>query len=170
MLGNIERSTTVRIPLRGQDGAIRAYALIDADDADDVNRWTWCLSKGRKLYYVVGSVRADGQTRGRVTRLGRYLLQAGPDDAVDHKNGDTLDHRRANLRILTPAQNAQNRRGATVRSDTGVRGVHKMASGRYQARVFHNRRQVWSATFGTLGEAAAAVSAARKIHLPYSET
>lgn len=32
---------TVRIPLRARDGSIRAYALVDAADAEWLSQWTW---------------------------------------------------------------------------------------------------------------------------------
>jgi len=52
------------------------------------------------------------RVRGPVTEtamLSRYLLNAAPDVFVDHKDNDTRNNRRYNLRIATPTQNAANR-------------------------------------------------------------
>lgn len=50
---------------------------------------------------------------------------------VDHINRNTLDNRRANLRIVTPGENAQNR-GSWGR--LGFRGVSETRQGRFMAR------------------------------------
>lgn len=57
------------------------------------------------------------------TYIHREIMQAGPEDVVDHINGDKLDMRRCNLRICTYHENSCN---ARLRSDnkTGVRGVY----------------------------------------------
>ena len=48
------------------------------------------------------------------TPLHRFVLDAGPGDLIDHKNGNGLDCRRENLREATTAQNAQNQRPRAV--------------------------------------------------------
>lgn len=59
----------------------------------------------------------------------RLILSAGEGDIVDHINGDGLDNRRSNLRIVTTQQNAFNQKhhggssrhkGVSYRSDTGT--------------------------------------------------
>lgn len=62
---------------------------------------------------------------GKRISLHRLLLELEATDSreVDHINGDPLDNRRENLRVVTKAQQNQNRK---VRSDseTGHRNVH----------------------------------------------
>lgn len=101
----------VLIPLRARDGAVRAYAIVDAGDADWVNQWRWCLNNG-----YVGR-RATRQESGSGPRRLIYLHRAlgglmhGDEVEVDHFDLDHLNNRRKNLRIVTHAQNGQNHPG-----------------------------------------------------------
>ena len=67
------------------------------------------------------------------------------------------------LRLVTPAQNSQNRRGATRASATGIRGVywHKR-NRRYRAEVKLNGKKHHVGYYDTLEEAEAAVIAKRQ--------
>ena len=81
---------------------------------------------------------------------------------IDHINGKPNDNRLCNLRPATHAQNLRNR-GATRASTTGVKGVFRLRSGRYVARIKHNYKQVHLGTFDTLGKAKAAYDAAARM-------
>ncbi len=97
------------IPLY-HNGAIVAYALVDAADAAWALQWQWHIHLGYAY-------------RGRTIRLHRALLGLVHGDGVlvDHLNRDRLDNRRANLRIASPLINAQN---VTARSGSSrYRGV-----------------------------------------------
>lgn len=53
---------------------------------------------------------------GSSTRLHRLIVsEVPPDHVVDHRNGDTMDNRRQNLRVVTPQENADNRPGTPER-------------------------------------------------------
>lgn len=54
--------------------------------------------------------------------LHRFLLDAPKGIQVDHKNGDTLDNRRENLRLATHSQNMMNRK-LQKNNTSGVCGV-----------------------------------------------
>lgn len=53
--------------------------------------------------------------------LHRAIMEPGPGQEVDHINGDRLDNRRENLRVVTHSENAANLH--TVDNKNGLRGV-----------------------------------------------
>lgn len=67
--------------------------------------------------------------------LHRLLLDAKPDQRIDHINGNRLDTRRENLRPVTARQNHQNQR-RPMHTKSGHKGVywHK-AAGKWDARI-----------------------------------
>jgi hypothetical protein len=69
----------------------------------------------------------------RITKsLGRFLLNYNGKDEVDHKDKNYLNYKRNNLRILDHSSNCHNR---SVKNSTGFRGVSKLKSGKYQAKI-----------------------------------
>lgn len=71
---------------------------------------------------------------------------------LDHVSGDRSDNRLENLRAADAIINARNRRLA--RSKSGIMGVRRARSGRWQAYI--GRPQQCLGTFDTIGEAAQA--------------
>jgi hypothetical protein len=59
-------------------------------------------------------------TNGRRVKLHRMLMGAGASELVDHRSGDRLDCRRANLRICNAKQNCRNRRVMPKRTAGGI--------------------------------------------------
>lgn len=66
----------------------------------------------------------------------RVVMNAQPGEIVDHINHDRLDNRKANLRLVTKAQNAFHQRGG-ARGASGITGVYWTA-----------RRSQWRAMLG----------------------
>ena len=98
----------------------------------DVARIDWCDWErvSRHRWYVL----CDGRpyaTRKGAKRMHREIVGAKPGEIVDHINGDTLDNRRCNLRIVTPRENGQNRR------------VHAGGTSRYRGVTLHSEGGVW---------------------------
>lgn len=93
--------------------------LVDDEDFDDLSKFSWHISNRG---YAARSIRRNGKN-GSI-RMHRYLLglESGDERYGDHINGDQLDNRRFNLRIVTPAQNMMNTR--KPRNNTsGFKGV-----------------------------------------------
>lgn len=87
-----------------------AQAIIDTEDLPRVRYVKWKLSAGG---YAINTPKHKG---GNI-HMSRLVLDT--DQMVDHINHDTLDNRKANLRVVTKSQNQMNSdyRGVTTRQD-----------------------------------------------------
>jgi hypothetical protein len=150
----------VQIPLRRRDGSIRTYAIIDAQDAA-LAGYRWSLNGGYATRHLS---RKTGAHLGVALHREICGLVRGDGLEVDHINGDRLDNRRVNLRVVTRAENGQNilPHGKTSRH----RGVC-FSNGAWRAQL-HMADRVLSATCATEEQAAATVRAWREEHFPFA--
>lgn len=82
-------------------------------------------SKSKRNYYAYVMIHS------KKVRLHRYITDCPKDMVVDHINGNTLDNRMGNLRIVTQTENLKNRMNTlsfppTSRNKFGVRGLMKL--------------------------------------------
>jgi hypothetical protein len=134
--------------------------LVDETDYPLVAHLSWHARRGRTTTYAVHSDWDGAARRNRDTYMHRLILGASPSVHVDHRNGNGLDNRRANLREATPSQNQQNKIRLS-RNTSGYRGVtlHKR-TGKWQATIGHQRRFLYLGLFATPEEAAKAYDTA----------
>ncbi len=108
------------------------FALIDFEDFELVNQYKWHFSKSSNNY---GKAIARPSRKGKAIRMHRLIMDAPDIFEVDHINGNPLDNRKSNLRLVSHAQNQKN---MSKHSDnkTGYKGVsfHKKAN-KYQVFV-----------------------------------
>ncbi len=94
--------------------------------------------------------------------LARLITGALPGMIVDHINGDTLDNRRANLRVCTMAQNVRNRKKPRTNT-SGYKGVHWMPRHKkWMAKITCAGKHIFLGLFDDPAEAHAAYCAAAK--------
>lgn len=159
----------IRLPLRARDGSVRAYALVDEQDAEQANH-RWCLI-GRHGYVSRQLPRVNGRTR-RTVYLHREILGLVAGDGLegDHKNGDPLDNRRQNLRIVTKPQNGQNRHNPRATGGTSpYRGVAWCSRlKKWVAKVTIAGRTHYLGSFDDEQEAAAAARAFRLANMSHT--
>lgn len=143
-----------QVPLAGN-----RIATIDTADRHLVEGRFWHLrGSDRRARYAVC------HSKERILQMHRLIMDASDDVIVDHINGDGLDNRRCNLRLVTQSQNQWNRRSASGSSSSYV-GVSHRGNGRWRAAITKNNKCVWLGTFGSEEEAACAYDvAARKMH------
>lgn len=93
-----------------------------------------------------------------------YMTGTWPHGEVDHINGDKVDNRFANLRVVSRSVNMQNQRRARVENKVGALGV-SVQKGRFRAQIQTPAGKVHIGMYGTQEEAHAAyVAAKRKLH------
>lgn len=161
-------SAAVRIPLHGHTGE-GLFALVDASIASKIRAYRWIGARKRTGVYAVTYVK-EGR-RFKQIYLHQLVLPNAPEH-TDHRNGDTLDCRKKNLRLATTQQNIWNSpkwrrettsiyKGVFLTSGRGGRPLSKP----WRARIHLNRSAVHLGRFATQEEAARAYdSAARKLY------
>ena len=92
------------------------FALVDDATYPELVKYKWHLtSQG----YAAATMAING--RRQIITMHRLLVGAQPGQIVDHKNGDRVDNRRANLRLATPSRTSTiENRMPTHRADSKV--------------------------------------------------
>lgn len=125
-----------------------------------VKDYKWCASRGQRggfYAYRFG------------TLMHRQIIDAPDGVNVDHINGNKLDNRCTNLRLVNQSQNNANQRGAKKGSKSGVKGVYwHNAAGKWCAEVIHNRKKYYLGLYDNLEEARKARNdKAKELHGDY---
>ena len=94
----------MQILIRTRAGNERTI-LVDECDADLVRNHNWSFVSAPNTYY------AKYMKMGVCYYLHREIMNAPPGMSVDHINGNGLDNRRENLRIVTHGENMRKREG-----------------------------------------------------------
>jgi hypothetical protein len=159
----------VRIPLRSRAGEVRAHALVDEADAHLIDGHRWFLADG---YAVRSAPPVPGRKFQRRVSMARTILglEEGDPREVDHIVSEhKLDNRRSNLRVVTHAQNAQNRKRTDgVSKHRGVSYRKNRKSRPWVAYGCKEGKQVHLGFFDREEDAAAAAVAWRRENLPYA--
>jgi hypothetical protein len=132
-----------------------------------IDEATWQTVRNLTLYrgtngYVYYSTWENGRSVPRT--LHALLMCAPPGMHTDHINGDKLDNRLANLRIVTPSVNQANRRRLNRNNRSGTRGVHQNKHGSWVAQIMVDRKARYLGSFPTREEATEARRAAELEH------
>jgi hypothetical protein len=164
---------TTIIYVAHKDGRVDEV-LIDTADFEIANSipGTWTTSKtgptSRSPIYCYANIADENNTTSKQKRKPRRnlylhrLLHGEPQGMdIDHINRNGLDNRRANLRVVTTADNVSRRvlynEPAVNNTTTGVRNVSITQSGKYQVMVCG----VYYGSFDTITEAAKVAADAR---------
>src|SRR6185503_4146389 len=127
------------------------YAKISPVGAPKVLLHKWSVGKGRNSRYPAYVLSTD-----RRYKLHRFIMDAPAGVDVDHINGDPLDNRRENLRLVTARENQANSRKRS-RASSQYKGVawHPV-SGKWRAYIAPDRKQQHIGLFSTELDAARA--------------
>ena len=148
------------------------FEIMDADFKSGKLTWKATNQKGKEI--------------GRLTKKGYlFFSHAGmklmshrviyamywgewPEDQIDHINGEKLDNRIENLRVVNTSENQSNHFSPRANNKAGCRGVTLMsgyAHKKYRAEITKNGRKHSLGYFATPEEASLAyLSAKMKLH------
>lgn len=118
--------------------------MIDFDDVEKFRGRSWSVNKG-------GYAKAHAGEGGTKTIYAHRLVMPG-HAILDHRNGNKLDCRKANLRPCTQSENEANKPPRTGK----FKGVRQAPSGRWAAIVSKDGKTFRLGTFDTDVEAAIA--------------
>jgi len=138
--------------------------LIDKDDLPFLSdfRGTWHLDNR-------GYVRRT--IKGKISFMHRILTNPPEGFVVDHIDGNTLNNKRNNLRVVKPGHNQQNIRNPHKISKTGSKGVREKTKWgkKYRAYVTVNKKEISLGGYDNKEDAEIAAIIGRILYHPYSK-
>ena len=138
-------------------------ALVDDCDYEYLMQWKWCA------HFVGRHFRPMRKVGPKENQKSIYMYHAIAErmnllefDMIDHKDQNTLNNCRHNLRAATRSQNGHNC-GTPKNNKTGVKGVSFCKqTGKYRAVIVVDCKYIHLGRFDTLPEAEKVVIAKRK--------
>lgn len=132
-----------------KDGDEKLKFIIDIDDVDKVKEYRWYVSGTRHKYCT-----AKRKNKIILHRLIMGVTDKDPKEVqVDHINGNTLDNRKCNLRIVNPHQNSMNKNKNNY-GNNSHNGVHYLKRNKkWRAYITFNGEWIHLGLFETEEEA-----------------
>lgn len=145
------------IPLRNRKGDVVAHAIVDDADFDWLSQYRWF----RSARSVATSIKSKS------IEMHAMIMSPPAGLEVDHKDTNTLNNQRDNLRICTHAQNLANRRKFKNGKTSQYKGVYKpinCTKRPWRASIAVNRKVIVLGFFTSELDAALAYNAAAIEH------
>ena len=111
-------------------------ALVDDEDYQELLKYHWSTCLNKRGNYITSAY-----INKKNTLMHRLIMNPPDGMCVDHKNHNTLDNQRSNLRICTKTQNDYNRRKDNRVKYKGIMlCVDKKRTKPYRARIMVNKK------------------------------
>lgn len=136
--------------------------IVDDDDFESLNKFKWYSLHCQYGYYAARSPYTKGN--GQKTLLMHKVIMGDHDSFdIDHINGNKLDNRRENLRIVTRSQNMFNTPIRNVKKTSKYKGVVKKKN-RWLSYIMIDYKQKFLGSYKEEKDAAMAYNKAVKEH------
>lgn len=137
------------------------FALVDDKDYELQNKHKWYALEKRGAVYAARNISVG--IKQKILLMHIAIMGRVTGKEIDHRNTETLDNQRHNLRYCTHAENARNRK-TSGNNTSGYKGAcwHKGVN-KWCAYIYHNGKRIHLGYFTCLIKAAKVYdNAARK--------
>jgi len=137
------------------------FTIVDPEDYRRFGGFNWYVGGHGTKYYALRTVK-NGENEITTVRLHREIMQPKDGMVVDHRNGDSLDNRRENMREATQGQNMYNRKKRRNSKSRFVGVWLDKNRGLWAAQIKDSGKKHFLGRFESEEEAARAYDAAAK--------
>lgn len=117
------------------------FTIVDCEDYYRYGKFRWHLTGNKGKFYAVREFKVNPEWT-TISRLHREIMNAPKGLLVDHKNNNSLDNRRSNLRLATHAQNCRNRPKRKRKATSKYVGVYfEKNTGKWRAVICYKGKQ-----------------------------
>lgn len=112
-------------------------ALVDDEDFERLNKWSWSTQKGPNTYYAFRRQVINGKS----VKIWMHRFVSGITDKnilVDHRNRNGLNNQKFNLRIACKSQNSSNRRSSKNSTSVYLGVTWHKAANKWLAKIRKN--------------------------------
>ena len=126
--------------------------LVDDEDFERVNQFKWFAHWNGYNWYASRNIKHN--TKRTTISLHREILKIQKKEMIDHRNGNSLDNRKSNLRFATRNQNMHNRKNPQKNNKLGIKGVSWLKkAGKFHAQIKVANKNIHLGLFNVLGDA-----------------
>lgn len=129
-------------------------AIVSDEDYEYLSQWTWGLVQNRY------AARWENNTHIRMHVVIAKRMGLDTRHEIDHKDRDTFNNQRQNLRPATKLDNSRNR-GPNKNNTSGFKGV-RLEAGKWRAQIRVSKKRIHLGRFATAVLAAEAYNKAAK--------
>lgn len=137
--------------IRLSDGSV---TTIDSEDLYKVEGRSWSGMKNHAGEKRASKIYAYTAVKKKMVMMHRVITNAPEGKQVDHINGDSLDNRKVNLRVVSQSQNMHNAK--MPKNKYGMPGVRKNNTGKFYSSIKVEGVEKYLGLFATAKDASRA--------------